>query len=177
MNQLESDLIQKNIDLLITYAVNELEGQIVRLKQQCEENADTNISRVIFKFLDWRINNQQLLWEFTREFNGFKMSHVGFIGWLTFFVSNYLLDDSGFKIEWKKRSYIEFKNEVDFEKYVACTKDDKDAEPFLQISYDDDNWHQNPDLILEAMDIMEKNELRRQKEREEFDLFIKSYRR
>jgi hypothetical protein len=99
-----------------------------------------------------------MLWEFTHK--AFDMNPLLFMGSFGSFVGNCLLDDSSFKIEWRKPDLngysLKWLPNGEFQTIVT-TKDDPKGKPLLVRSSDDDG-ETDVALIMEAMDILEERE-------------------
>lgn len=151
-------------DLLFSFALNKLTADRERLNSLLEEQKGTDIGRFMERALEWRTDasKRQLLWELFHEV--IDMSDLGFIGSFESFVSNALLDDAAFRVEWRKAFLDEKHNLVwlsggDF-KTVLTDKDDPRAEPVIVLDFNEGT--QNVALLMEAMDHKEWEVLQRQ---------------
>lgn len=151
-------------DLLFSFALNKLTADRDALNELLAEESGTDLGRFMERALEWRTeaSKRQLLWELFHEV--IDMSDLGFIGSFVSFVSNALLDDAAFRVEWRKAFLDEKHNLVwlpggDF-KTVLTDKDDPSAQPVIVLDYNEGT--QNVALLMEAMDHKEWEVLQRQ---------------
>ena len=101
------------------------------------------------------------------------MSPIGFMDSFESFVSNSLLDDSAFRIEWRKNFVDENHNLVWLPggvcKTVLTTKDDPKAEPVVVL---DNDGTQQVALLMEAMDHKEWEHRQRIEQEEELQRLL-----
>lgn len=125
-----------------------------RIQERLEATKGTSIHTFLVTFLEWHQDKRksQLLWEMFHDI--ISINPLLVLGDLDSFVGNYLLDDSYFKIKWRKVDYAE-----DFSiqwlrngnmKMKAADKDDLQAKPMV-LRAKDDKGSQDVDLLLEAM--------------------------
>jgi len=151
-------------------ALGTLDSDRKSLERLLTEYSDFPIIPFIHRVLDWRCdkNKSQWLWEFAHQ--AFDLSPLLFLGGFTSFVSNCLLDDSSFKIDWRKPELNghqliwlpggEFKT-------MLTTKEDPDSRPLLLWAGDDGT--SNVDILMEAMDLLEQRELERLRKAQELE--------
>lgn len=142
-----------------------------------DEHTPDDVKAFIARVFQWRRdrkNGSQWLWELFHE--AISMSPIGFMDSFGSFVSNSLLDDSAFRIEWRKNFVDENHNLVWLPggvcKTVLTTKDDPRAEPVVVVDHNDGT--QNVALLMEAMDHKEWEHRQRIEQEEELQrLFTK----
>jgi hypothetical protein len=151
-------------DHLFSLAMTKLTSDREGLNSLLEEEKGTELGKFMERALLWRTeaSKKQHLWELFHEV--IDMSDMNFMGSFISFVSNCLLDDSFFKVEWRKPFLDENRRLVwlpggEF-KTVLTSKDDPRAEPV--IVWDNDNGTQDVSLLMEAMDHKEWEEKQRQ---------------
>lgn len=141
-------------------AIDQLNADRARLERLLAEYSNNPVGEFMRRVLDWYNDKdkKQLLWEFAHK--AFDLNPILFMGSFVSFVGNCLLDDSAFKIEWRKPDF----NGYDLiwlpngeYKTILTTKDDPKSSPLLLQSTEDDA-KKDVDLIMEAMDIKELRE-------------------
>jgi len=157
MNTIANTIVSLNVEL---YEAQE------RLKQHhtalinllSDEHTPDDVKAFIDRVFEWRRdrkNGCQWLWELFHE--AMDMSPLGFMDSFKSFVANSLLDDSAFRIEWRKT--------------LLTTKDDPKAEPVVVL---DNDGTQQVALLMEAMDHKEWEHRQRMEQEEELQrLFTK----
>lgn len=155
-------------------AITNLNNQRIRLDSLIEENKNSDVGNFIERVLNWYHdkNKKQLLWEIFH--NVFDLNPILFMETFASFFTNCLLDDSAFRVEYRKL-FVDEKNnlvwEKDGHKTVLSTKDDPKAEPVV---FWDNDGSQNVALLMEAMDKAELIHFRRIQENEELQEKIKA---
>lgn len=150
----------KNIQSIQNSAINKLNSDREGLERLLKDYHGNPVTDFIIRVLEWYNNKDksQLLWEFTHK--AFDMNPLLFMGSFGSFVGNCLLDDSSFKIEWRKPDLngysLKWLPNGEFQTIVT-TKDDPKGKPLLVWSGDDDG-ETDVALIMEAMDILEERE-------------------
>jgi hypothetical protein len=143
-----------NIDNLFNAAVADLTNDRDRLNELVKSQAGTEVGAFVIRALEWYADQEkhQLLWELLNE--AVDMSKLGFMGSFRSFVGNCLLDDSSFRIEWRKLVQKGGDLEWDYKtgsfKTEVCNKEDPDARP--TVLYAGDDGSQKVALLMEAMD-------------------------
>jgi hypothetical protein len=134
------------------------------------EHTPNDVKAFIIRVLQWRKdrkNGRQWLWELFHE--AINVSDLNFLSSFNSFVVNSLLDDSAFRIEWRKNFVDENHNLVWLPgggcKTVLTTKDDPRAEPVVVVDHNDGT--QNVALLMEAMDHKEWEHRQRIEEEQE----------
>jgi hypothetical protein len=137
-----------------------------------------DVNAFLQKILEWKYKkgstHSQLVWEIFHHAIEIEDEKC-FFGSLNSFVSNCLLDDSYFAIEWRKPDYL-YKTEVyggievqapELQwlpggeiKTMLTTKDDPKGKPVVVWAHDD-NGTQDAKLLIEAMDIAEERAIQR----------------
>lgn len=145
-------------DLLFSMALNQLNADREGLNNLLEEERGTEVGKFMERALLWRTeaSKKQHLWELFHEV--IDMSDMSFMGSFISFVANGLLDDSSFRVEWRKTILDENRRLF---KTVLTTKDDPRAAPVILWGNDDDGT-QDVSLLMEAMDHKEWEEKQRQ---------------
>lgn len=120
------------------------------------------------------VDNEQVSFVFETRDEAISMSPIGFMDSFGSFVSNSLLDDSAFRIEWRKNFVDENHNLVWLPggdcKTVLTTKDDPRAKPVVVVDHNDGT--QNVALLMEAMDHKEWEHRQRIEEEEELQRLL-----
>jgi len=156
--------------LIHSKAVDKLADHAKQLDAYLEDRTlDHEVKVFIRRALEWYCDKDkhQLLWEFMHK--AVHMSDTLFCDSLRSFVANCLLDDSAFKIEWRRTIYDgqhrliwlpngEYKTEV-------TTKEDPKSTPVL---LRDNDGTQNATLLLEALFIADQREEERKQFFDEF---------
>ena len=168
MNTIANTIVSLNVEL---YEAQE------RLKQHhtalinllSDEHTPDDVKAFIDRVFQWRRdrkNGCQWLWELFHE--AMDMSPLGFMDSFKSFVANSLLDDSAFRIEWRKNFVDENHDLVWLPggvcKTVLTTKDDPKAEPVVVL---DNDGTQQVALLMEAMDHKEWEHRQRIEQEEE----------
>jgi len=162
MNTIATTIVSLNVEL---YEAQE------RLKQHhtdlinrlSDEHTPDDVKAFIARVFQWRRdkNGRQWLWELFHE--AMDMSPLGFMDSFESFVANSLLDDSAFRIEWRKN----FHGGVC--KTVLTTKDDPKAAPVVVL---DNDGTQQVALLMEAMDHKEWEHRQRIEQEEEVERLL-----
>jgi len=140
-----------------------------------DEHTPNDVKAFIIRVLQWRKdrkNGRQWLWELFHE--AIDVSDLNFLSSFHGFVVNSLLDDSAFRIEWRKNFVDENHKLVWLPggvcKTVLTTKDDPRAEPVVVVDHDDGT--QNVALLMEAMDHKEWEHRQRIEQEEELQRLL-----
>jgi hypothetical protein len=156
-----------NLDTILDSAVKQINKEYAALQQFLIEEESTLVGYFTNRVLSWYGDKRkkQLLWEMFHKAIDIE-SPVLFMGSLHSFVVNCLLDDSAFRIEWRK-NYVDENHNLVWEngghRTILSSKEDPDSFPI--VLWDNDG-KQNVHLLMEAMDEVELREDRRQKEYE-----------
>ena len=148
-------------------AIASLNNQKDGLDRLIEENTGSEVGDFIQRVLVWYQDKdrKQLLWEVFHQV--FDLDPILFMGSFGSFVANCLLDDSAFRVEYRKL-FVDGKHDLVWEKdgykTVLSTKDDPKAEPVV---IRDNDGTQKVALLMEAMDHAEFRHFRRIQENEE----------
>jgi len=139
-----------------------LENDYERLRITFSEENGTPIGIFIERVMAWHTNNHQLLWEFLNEVIDFsdKVFMESFHG----FVVNQLLDDGGFRIEWRKPIYDDgfMLRWLPDGSYETETVDENDPCAY-PVVVRDDNGTQDVSFLMKAMDRLEHDQLEHEK--------------
>lgn len=160
-----------------------LQANFTRLLEQMRSNEGTPVGVFMERVVAWRASaenrsdkKQFLFCIFEKAFN--TIDDMSFFSSFGSFVGNCLLDDSYYAIEWRKPDYIWTEEtfagkvikipEIQYIsggniKTMLTTKEDPDGRPFVVWAHDDTPNHETAaEPLLEAMDIMEQREAKRQ---------------
>ncbi len=155
-------------------AITNLNNQRNRLDSLIKENKNSDIGNFTERVLAWYHdkNKKQLLWEIFH--NVFDLNPILFMETFANFVTNCLLDDSAFRVEYRKL-FVDGKHDLVWEKdgykTVLSTKDDPEAEPVV---IRDNDGTQKVALLMEAMDHAEFRHFQRIQEDEELQEKLRS---
>ncbi len=118
---------------------------------------DATIVAFYEKFIQWRKdeNHKYYLWMMFQRVIDVN-SPVWFMSFRSF-VANYIIDDSYFEICWTKPNVGDDYNGDPLTTVVATSKEDPKARPIVYFS-NDERGFQDPALLLEAMNLLEKRE-------------------
>lgn len=159
------------INLIYDQALVKLNNQKANMQELLENHQEDDIGKFINKVLTWYFdkNKKHMLWEIFH--NVFDLSPLLFMETFCSFVVNSLLDDSAFRIEYRKLSLNKDFNLIwqngEF-KTDLSSEEDLDANPIV---YWDNDGSQDVNLLLKAMDHAELRRLKRIKlEKETKDL-------
>ena len=162
------------LDDILNAATRQISSDYSKLWELLVEEKGTPVGDFTNRILSWHENKskKQLLWEMFHKAIEIE-NPVLFMGSLRSFVGNCLLDDSAFRIEWRK-NYVDENHDLVWEsggyKTVLSSKEDPDSSPI--VLWDNDG-KQNVRLLMEAMDEAELREERRQKSYDDLEELFK----
>jgi hypothetical protein len=129
-----------------------------KIQERLEATKGNATHTFILKFLEWLQDKykHQLLWEMFHE--TLSLNPLTVLGELDSFVGNCILDDSYFKVEWRKIDYgtgydVQWLPDGKF-KMKVCRSDDPAAKPVVLRAGDD--GCQDPNVLIETMQLFEK---------------------
>lgn len=141
-------------------------------------DSPVEIQEFVQRVFAWKQDStrKQWIWELFHEVIDFGSRD--FNGNFGSFVSNYLLDDSEFRVEWRKPA-VDSNGRLIWGKggfeTVVTTKEDPAAEPVVVSDFID--GRQNVSLLMEAMDHMERRHEERIQENEKVQKLLREMRK
>ena len=155
-----------NEKIVFDLALNQLNKDYANLNRLIEKEKNSLVGKFITRVLSWKTDKEKnhYLWDMFLEV--FAFDPINFIGSFGSFVGGNLLDDSAFRIEWRKYTY----NRSGVRTFEIVSREDPKAEPVV---LHDNEGTQNVKLLLEAMDYKEEYENRMRLWREDCQRQIK----
>jgi hypothetical protein len=150
--------LKKNINEEFVKAKREIEtdcDEMLKLIDDIKSGGHDEIREFVEQVFEWRKDGEkdQWLWEIFREVVDFNQKE--FLSSFRSFVGNFLLDDSYFRIEWRRafissEGFLEWLPDGNYRTEIVDKSADR-AFPIVIPDYSD-SGSQNVSLIKEAMD-------------------------